>query len=89
MGEWVGGPCMRFTAFDGEQDQSICMRFVMTRQTYKPGERLAKQIAGMEARLIDRLRQMERRIIKWAIASALIALIPATGVSIAITMLMG
>lgn len=61
----------------------------MARQTYKPGERVAEQIAGMEARLIARLHQRERRIIKWMIASAIIALIPAIGVSIAITMLMG
>ena len=60
----------------------------MARHTYEPGERLAERIAGMEARFIDRLRQRERRIIKWAIISALIASIPATGVSIAITMLM-
>ena len=61
----------------------------MTQQTYAPGERAAESLRVMEARLTQRLRQMERRVIMWGIISGIFGPIPATGVSIAIAMLEG
>jgi hypothetical protein len=50
----------------------------MRHHNYEPGKLFAEQVADSEARLIQRLREMERRVIKWAIVSMFVALIPAT-----------